>query len=101
LYECLDVGLGYMQILSTVFNFNSMYTPEQHSSLYNLINTICQLVNMNVDYVSPSCFMPWGYTYGYYLLLIIPTIPFAISAAVTLLAFFWSRKIKVRKVRGR
>ena len=57
-YECLDVGLSYIQIMSTVFTFDSLYLD--HSTSYNTIVLISNLINLNVDYVSPSCLWPGG-----------------------------------------
>ena len=38
LYECLDVGLGYAQILSTIFTYDDMFT--KHSTHYKTIANI-------------------------------------------------------------
>ena len=58
LYECLDVGLSYIQIMSTIFTFDDVYPA--HSSNYKAVVTISDLINLNVDYVSPSCIIPSG-----------------------------------------
>jgi hypothetical protein len=58
MYECLDVGLSYIQIMSTIFTFDDVYPA--HSSNYKAVVTISDLINLNVDYVSPSCIIPSG-----------------------------------------
>ena len=44
------------------------------------------------------CLLRWSY--GYYLLLIVPTLPFLISGALTSLAWIWSKKVKTRDFHG-
>ena len=85
------------------------------------------IINLNVDFVSPSCTMATGvwkyelawllrcsharvsiehgtdwhrYAYGYYLLLGIPFIPFALSLLMYGLAHLWSIKVGKRTVLG-
>jgi len=74
-------------------NFASLYLPR---SLH--------LINLNVDYVSPSCIMPGGvwplFTAGYYTLLIIPLIPFALCGALYALARFWALYVKQESLLG-
>jgi len=94
IFECLDVGVSYMQIMSTIFTFNTQY--GDHSSPYSDLVSICNIVNLNVDFVSPSCLISsgvWKYAYGYYILLLIPLIPWLISAALTGAALAWSRTL--------
>jgi hypothetical protein len=101
LYECLDVGLGYAQLMATVFVFDDSY--KRHSTAYKTIVSITNIVNLDVDYVSPSCLIPsgdWRWSYGYYILLAVPLIPFAVTGLVTALAWGWSRHVKTRNFRG-
>jgi hypothetical protein len=90
-YECLDVGISYIQILSAVFTFNGKY---QHGDVYNFIVTVSNLINIDPDYVSPSCLLrgrEWTYEMGFYLLLIVPLIPLAISGGLVSIAWAWQR----------
>ena len=82
-FECLDVGISYLQIMvsgphlgeprflvpigiarlfqATVFTFDSRYL--NHSSHYDVIVAISNIINIDVDFVSPSCTLPgrvWG-----------------------------------------
>jgi hypothetical protein len=101
LFECLDVGISFMQIMSTVFTFSELY--RGHSSHYMTIVDISNIINLNVDYVAPSCLLKdgvWRYTYGFYTLLIVPFIPFVISLLLYLLARLWAAHIKIRSIFG-
>jgi len=101
LFECLDVGISFMQIMSTVFTFSELY--RGHSSHYMTIVDISNIINLNVDYVAPSCLLNdgvWRYTYGFYTLLIVPFIPFVISLLLYLLARLWAAHIKIRSIFG-
>ena len=40
--------------MSTVFTFSEKY--RDHSVLYRTIVDISNIINLNVDYVAPSCF---------------------------------------------
>jgi hypothetical protein len=98
LYECLDVGLGYAQIMSTVFTFDDAFAGR-HSDAYKNIVNICNIVNLNVDFVSPSCLIPsgdWRWSYGFYILLAVPLIPFAVTAFAGGLAWVWCKHVKTR-----
>jgi hypothetical protein len=101
LFECLDVGLSFMQLLSTIFTFSEMY--RGHSVYYWTIVDISNIINLNVDYVAPSCLLTdavWRYTYGYYALLIVPLMPFLISLLLYLLARVWAAFIRQRVIFG-
>ena len=61
------------------------------------------LINLDVDYVAPSCIMTdgtWTYSHGFYALLIIPVIPFLISAVLAGVALGWSKYLKRENVCG-
>jgi len=101
LYECLDVGLGYAQIMSTVFTFDDQFT--RHSQAYATIVSITNIVNLDVDYVSPSCLIPsgdWRWSYGYYILLAVPLIPFVVTGLLSFVAWAWCRSVKKRTWHG-
>ena len=92
--------------MSTIFTFDDVYPA--HSSNYKAVVTISDLINLNVDYVSPSCIIPsgvWRYhrsacavsahgpvphlacvflcwcswSYSFWVLLVIPILPFLAS----------------------
>ena len=87
--------------MSTVFTFSEKY--RNHSVNYLTIVDISNIINLNVDYVAPSCFFKdstWRYAYAYYALVIVPFIPFLISLFLYLLARFWASYIKTRLVFG-
>ena len=62
------------------------------------------LINLNVDYVSPSCIMPGGvwpvFTGGYYTILCIPLIPFVLCAVAYGLARLWVQYAKQESFYG-
>jgi hypothetical protein len=102
LYECLDVGLGYAQILSTIFTYDDMFAAK-HSTHYNTIVQICNIVNLDVDFVSPSCMLPsgdWRWSYGFYILLAVPIIPFFVTGCGYLMALAWSKYVNDRDNRN-
>ena len=105
--------------MATVFGFDSLYV--QYSDQYNMIVSICNMINLDVDFVSPSCIVPGGvwkcaqpaapaasmfvrclcrYSYGYYLLLVVPLIPFSIAGMLSGLAWVWLHKVKRLKIMG-
>ena len=61
------------------------------------------LINLDVDYVSPSCLTPsgkWTYSDSYYTLLVIPFIPFFFVGTLGLLAKGWAKYIKRDSIYG-
>jgi len=101
-FECLDSGVSFLQIMSTIFSYSSLYST--HSDAYQNIVTLANLINLNVDYVSPSCIMPdkvWPlFTGGFYALVLIPIIPFAICGILYGMARVWAKYIKRESVYG-
>jgi hypothetical protein len=64
-------------MMSAVFSFDTKYV--KYSQAYQGIVSFCNIINLNVDYVSPSCILPgreWRHVrvssyavlYGYSLL---------------------------------
>jgi hypothetical protein len=49
---------------------------------------------------STRCFRVLRWSYGYYLLLIVPTLPFISCGVLTALAWIWSKKVKLRELKG-
>jgi hypothetical protein len=101
-FECLDAGVSFMQIMSTIFSYTSLYST--HSDSYNNIVTIANLINLNVDYVSPSCIMADGvwplFTGGFYCLVVIPVLPFAICGVLYGIARLWAKYVKRESMFG-
>ena len=62
------------------------------------------LINLNVDYVSPSCIMPDGvwplFSGGFYTLIVIPIIPFMLCGLLYILARLWARYVKRERILG-
>ena len=61
------------------------------------------LINLDVDYVSPSCLTPsgkWTYSDSYYTLLVIPFIPLFFVGTLGLLAKGWAKYIKRDSIYG-
>ena len=50
-------------MMATVFGFDSLYVL--HSSTYNNIVQICNIINLDVDFVSPSCLLSTGEIWKY------------------------------------
>jgi hypothetical protein len=51
--------------MATIFTFDQSY--NYHSAQYDTIVSICNIINLDVDYVSPSCLLSdgvWTYTTG-------------------------------------
>jgi hypothetical protein len=101
-YESFDVGVSYVQIISTVFTFKDAY-GTQHSELYRTIVSISSLINLNPDIVSPSCMLPsrkWRYQDGYYILVFVPLGVFTLGLIIGQIAALWKRFVKKRFVFG-
>ena len=45
-------------MMATVFGYDSLFLG--HSSIYNTIVGICNIINLDVDFVSPSCLLSAG-----------------------------------------
>ena len=85
--------------MATIFTFDQSY--NYHSAQYDTIVSICNIINLDVDYVSPSCLLSdgvWTYTYGFYLLLIVPFIPFLLAGVLSGCAWLWQRHVGKREV---
>jgi hypothetical protein len=83
--------------MATIFSFDQIY--NEHSAHYQTIVSICNIINLDVDYVSPSCLLSdgvWTYTYGFYLLLIVPFIPFLLAGILSGCAWLWQRHVGKR-----
>ncbi len=50
-------------MMATVFGFDSLYLG--HSPIYNTIVGICNIINLDVDFVSPSCILSAGSIWKY------------------------------------
>jgi len=50
-------------MMATVFGYDSLFLG--HSGMYNTIVGICNIINLDVDFVSPSCLLSAGEIWKY------------------------------------
>ena len=61
------------------------------------------MINLSVDYVSPSCLTKtgqWTYSDSFYTLLVIPLIPFVLVALFGLISVWWAKYVGHSNILG-
>ena len=68
-YDALDITLLYVQITGIISQFQLRWHPN-----LSLINTALTIVNFDVDFISPDCWLSWSPLHSFYLQLSLPLI---------------------------
>ena len=62
------------------------------------LSRVCNIVNLDVGFVSPSCLLPsgdwrWSESYGFYILLAVPLIQFFVTGCAYLMVSAWGNYV--------
>eukprot|EP00854_Cymbomonas_tetramitiformis_P003885 gene3885-4846_t len=83
-YDAIDITLLYMQIVAQVQGFGLNWPS---GPIFDTVHLIFQLVNFDVDFLSPSCIMEWNYVYAFYVQLAFPII----MSVLSFIRYGWAR----------
>ena len=92
-YECLDVALLFLQLISIVQNFNIPW-PED----LKMVTQIFAILNFDVDFVSTDCLFKWDHVTSLTLTFCLPFIWALVHGFRYLLARLWLKHVGTRSI---
>eukprot|EP00736_Rhodelphis_marinus_P000467 Rmarinus@m.7904 len=85
-FDAIDILLMYLQVAGMISKF-ALDWPDNLNNVFSVI----QVVNFDVDYISPQCVMNWSYTSSFLLQIVMPPM-IAICQVIWFLFRLWRKK---------